>query len=96
MIIDKGVAKGEVVTVKLTSGEEVIAKLVEETDTFIKVSKPRVLTAAQGGIGLAPYLFTVDPDKDIKLYKNTIVILEPTEKDYASQYISGTTGIQLV
>jgi len=96
MIIDKGVSVGEVVTIKLTSGEEVIAKLVEERTDFIKVSKPRVLTSAQGGIGLAPYLFTVDPDKDIKLQRGSIVIIEPTEKDYASQYLSGTTGIQLV
>ena len=96
MIIDKGVSIGETITIKLTSGEELIAKLVDERPDFIKVSKPRVLTAAQGGIGLAPYLFTVDPDKDIKIYRATIVVLEPTEKDYASQYLSGTTGIQLV
>ena len=92
MIIDKGVTPGEIVTIKLTSGEEVIAKLIEETDTYIKVSKPRVLTSAQGGIGLAPYLFTVDPSKDIKIYK-PFVVLEATQEDYASQYVSGTTGI---
>lgn len=93
MIIDKGVSIGEVVTIKLTSGEEVIATLVEERTDYIKVAKPRVLTSTQGGIGLAPYLFTVDPDKDVKLQRSTFVVLEPTEKNYASQYISGTTGI---
>jgi hypothetical protein len=34
MLISKGVAAGEVVTFKLTSGEEVVAKLVEETETY--------------------------------------------------------------
>ena len=93
MIIDKGVSVGEVVTIKLTSGEELIATLVEDNSNFVKVSKPRVLASAQNGIGMAPYLFTVDPGKDVKLTKATIVVLEPTEKDYASQYTKATTGI---
>jgi len=93
MIIDKGVSVGEVVTIKLTSGEELIASLVEETDKYIKVSKPRVLTAAQGGIGMAPYLFTVDQDKTIKLAASTVVVLEATEKESASSYTKATTGI---
>lgn len=29
MLIDKGVSAGEVITLKLTSGEELVAKLVE-------------------------------------------------------------------
>jgi len=93
MIIDKGVSVGEVVTIKLTSGEELIASLVEETDKYIKVSRPRVLTAAQGGIGMAPYLFTVDQDKTIKLAASTVVVLEATEKESASSYTKATTGI---
>jgi hypothetical protein len=93
MIIDKGVSPGEVVTIKLTSGEELIASLVEETDKYIKVSKPRVLAAAQGGIGMAPYLFTVDPDKTIKIAIATVVVLEPTEKESASSYTKATTGL---
>jgi hypothetical protein len=93
MIIDKGVSPGEVVTIKLTSGEELIANLVEETDKYIKVSKPRVLASAQGGIGMAPYLFTVDPDKTIKIAIATVVVLEPTEKESASSYTKATTGI---
>lgn len=91
--IDKGVTVGEVVTIKLTSGEEVIASLLEETDKYVKVSKPRVLTAAQGGLGMAPYLFTVDPDKAIKIFKGTVVALEATDKESASSYTQGTTGI---
>ena len=93
MIIDKGVSAGDVVTIKLTSGEELIANLVEENDKYVKVSKPRVLASAQGGIGMAPYLFTVDPDKEIKLARATIVVLEPTEKESASSYTKATTGL---
>ena len=93
MIIDKGVSAGDVVTIKLTSGEELIANLVEENDKYVKVSKPRVLASTQGGIGMAPYLFTVDPDKEIKIAISTVVVLEPTEKESASSYTKATTGL---
>ena len=43
MLIDKGVSAGEVITLKLTSGEEIVAKLVEETATHYKLSKPMVI-----------------------------------------------------
>ena len=78
MLIDKGASVGEVVTIKLLSGEEIIGKLVEDTDAYVKLSKPRVLTSTSGGIGLAPYLFTVDESRDVKLYK-PIVVMEPIQ-----------------
>ena len=95
MLIDKGISRGDVITIKLNSGEELIASFVEETDTYIKVSKPRVLASANNGIGIAPYLFTVDADRDIKIYK-PVVVMEPTQADYAKQYTETTTSIQLV
>jgi hypothetical protein len=95
MLIDKGVTTGEVVTLKLTSGEELVAKLVEEGPLHYKISKPLVLSMTQKGIGMVPYLFTVSPDKDIKVSKNTVVVMEATEKEFADQYLSGTTGIAM-
>lgn len=95
MLIDKGITIGEVVTIKLTSGEELVAKLVEEQANTYKVSKPLVLSMNQKGMGMIPYLFTVNPDKDIKINKNTIVVIETTESDFANQYLSGTTGIAM-
>lgn len=93
MLIDKGLTSGDVVTLKLTSGEEIITKLNSEQETFIKVTRPFVLTGTDKGIGMAPYLFTVDPDREIKIYRSTIAVLEPTEEGTAKQYIKTTTGI---
>jgi len=95
MFIDKGVAAGEVVTIKLTSGEELIGKLVEEGPMHYKVSKPMVLTAGQQGLGMAPYLFTVNPEKDVRISKSNITVCEATDKQFADTYISGTTGIAM-
>lgn len=95
MLIDKGVSEGSVVTIKLTSGEEIVAKLVEDAALYYKLSKPMVIGMGPKGPGLMPYLFTVAPDKDIKLFKNTVTVVEATDKAFADQFIEQTTGIKL-
>jgi len=95
MLIDKGVTAGEVVTIKLTSGEELVAKLVEDGPLFLKLSKPLVLSMSPQGVGMVPYLFTVSPDKEIKVNKSTVVVLEASDKQFADQYLQGTTGIAM-
>ena len=96
MIIDKGVTVGEVVTFKLSSGEELVAKLVDETTLHYKVAHPMVIGMGQKGPGLMPYLFTVHPDKEVKLNKSAVVVTEATDKQFADQFIQTTTGIQLI
>lgn len=95
MLIDKGVSAGEVITLKLTSGEEIVAKLAEETATHYKLSKPMVIGHGPKGPGLMPYLFTVSPDKDVRLLKTTVTVVEATDKGFADQFIQSTTGIAL-
>lgn len=96
MLIDKGVSIGEVITLKLTSGEELVAKLTEETPTYYKLSKPMVIGMGQKGPGLMPYLFTVHPDKDVKLLKTTVTVAEATDETFAKQFLESTSGIKLV
>jgi hypothetical protein len=95
MLIDKGVAVNEVITLKLTSGEELVAKLVQEADTYYKLSNPQVIGHGPKGPGLMPYLFTVNPDKEIKLLKTAVTVVEASDKQFADQFIQATTGIKL-
>ena len=95
MLIDKGVSEGEVVTIKMSTGEELLATYVESTPNGHKVKRPMVLSVSQKGIGMMPYIFTVHPDKEIVFNSATIMALVPTEKDFANQYLQSTTGIAL-
>jgi hypothetical protein len=95
MLIDKGVSVGEVITLKLTSGEELVAKLSAETDTHYKLTRPMVIGMGERGPGLMPYLFTVSPEKEVKLLKTTVTVAEATDKPFADQFIQQTTGIAL-
>lgn len=96
MLVTKGVAVGEVITLKLTSGEELVAKLEEETDAYYKLSHPQVIGMGPSGPGLMPYLFTVSPERDVKLSKTTVTVAEPTDAPFAKQFLESTSKIQLV
>ena len=96
MLIDRGVTVGEVVTFKLSSGEELVAKLTGETDSHYKLSKPMVIGMGAKGPGLMPYLFTVHPDKEVKLQKSTVTVAEATDEAFAKQFLQTTSGIQLM
>jgi hypothetical protein len=96
MLISKGIAVGEVVTIKTTAGEEIVAKLVEDGVMGVRVSRPLCLTATKDGIGLVPFLFTTDPDAEVTISKNAIMVLAATIKDAADKYTEQTTGIKLV
>lgn len=95
MLINKGLSSGDVVTLKLTSGEEIIARYEEETSAGVKILKPMMLAAGPQGLGMAPYIFTVNPDRAIVINYSAIVVQAPTDKAMADQYIQSTTGITL-
>lgn len=95
MLIDKGVAVGEVITIKLTSGEELVAKLIEDQIMHYKLAHPMVIAMSPKGPALMPYLFTVSPDKEIRIAKAVVVVIEATDKQFANQFIQQTTGIAL-
>ena len=93
MLIETPYKVGDTVSIKLTSGEELIGRLDEEsTDTFV-LSKPLMVVAGQQGLGLAPFMFTVNPDAKFKIKSTSIVCVIKTADDMAKQYIQSTTGI---
>lgn len=95
MLIEKPLSTGDVVSVKLISGEEIIARLEEETDAYIKVSKPLTVTLGPQGLGMIPFVFL--SAKDTITIKHTHVLtMSPSKKEAADQYMEGTTGIALL
>jgi hypothetical protein len=93
MIIDTPYKNGDTISLKLSSGEEVVGRLEEETATGFKLNKPLMLTMSQQGIGLAPFMFTANPDTNITIASNKVICAVKTIDEMAKQYISSTTGI---
>lgn len=95
MLIDKPYTEGDTITFKTIAGEEVVARLEKKDQDSIRVKKPMALTAAQGGIGMVPFTFTVAPDTPLEINLATVVFIAKTDSAMASQYIESTTGIKI-
>ena len=95
LLIKKPYAVGDTVSVKLINGDELIAKLEDETDTVIKLDRPLALTLQAGGLGMIPWMLLGDSDK-VTFNKTHVLAVMLSKKDAADQYTQGTTGIALV
>ena len=95
MLINKGYQSGDVVCFKLV-GEEVVAKIVEETADGYVLSKPCTVVPSQQGIGLMQSLISADINTNITLNKSHVVMHSPVIADIENHYIRTTTGIQPV
>ena len=95
MIIETPYKAGDTVSLKLSSGEEIVARLEDETATQFILKKPMVLIMQQQGMGLAPFMFSVSPDAKFTILATTVTCVAKTEGEIAKQYTSTTSGIQL-
>lgn len=87
---------GKVYTFKLNSGEELIAKVIENpSDGLITISEPVSIAPGQKGLQMIPSIFTGIPGGDVTLNTNSVAIYSETEDSIKDKYIEATTGIKL-
>lgn len=94
MLLSKPISVGETVSVKLISGEEIIARLDSEGTETIKVTKPLTISLGPQGLGMIPFMFLNGSDT-IELKHAHILAMGVAKKEAADQYLQGTTGIAL-
>ena len=95
MLLEKSMATGDVVSIKLTSGEEIICRLEEDGADTVTVTKPLGVTLGPQGLGMIPFMFLGNKDT-FKLKHAHILAMMPSKEDAAKQYMEGTTGIAMV
>lgn len=78
---------------KTSSGEEFIAKVVDETLGSFTVEQPLCVVATQNGMQFAPFLMLADPEKKVNIPK-PVITTEPNSV-FESQYDSATSKIAL-
>jgi hypothetical protein len=80
---------------KLSTGEEIIARVVDEDRGEFIIEKPLQMAMGQRGLQFAPFMMMVDPDKNLGLKKDKVVADGPPVREIEGQYESITTGIAL-
>ena len=97
MLVISNFKKSDVVTIKLSTGEEIVARFDADTGSELKVVKPTVLTInpQDGKAMLIPWLMSVDTQTSdpIIIAKAQIVAVSKPHKGIADGYMRSTTGL---
>ena len=96
MLIETPYKVGDIVSFKLSSGEEIVARLDDENDKSYTLKKPMVLIMQQQGLGLAPFMFSVSPEGKFVLQSNAVSCVAKTEAEIAKQYTATTSNIKII
>jgi hypothetical protein len=89
--------QGDVVALKLTSGEEIIGSFQKDQDGYIELRKPLAMAVTPQGPGLAPWIASADvmSETNIKFNKTHVVAMVSAHKPIADVYTQATTGIDM-
>ena len=94
MLVSKKYANGDIVSFKLVTGDEIVARMSEETDSGFTVERPCTVMPSPQGMGLIQSLFTVDADRTVTLSKHHVIMHAPSIDAMQKHYIKTTTGIE--
>ena len=84
---------GQIVSMKLTSGDEVVGKISGQTAEGITLSKPVILAASRDGLAMVPFMMTADPDGEFLFKVNNIMCIVDTNQQVSDAYFQSVTGI---
>lgn len=95
MLLSVKYRAGDVVTIVLQSGQEIIARMQEQTNEGYVVNKPLALIAdpSTGRVSMMPLVMSSDEDEVTIL--STACLIAPTKsnKSATDAYIQSTTGL---
>ena len=81
------IKENDIATFKLTSGDEIIAKVVKITEyKGYEVSKPFGVMIAQQGFGLVPWILTADDAAKIHISHESVAAVVKTQDRVAAEY----------
>lgn len=87
---------GKVYTIKLNSGEELVAKVQAEcVGNYLAISDPVSIAPTQQGMQMIPSMFTADLSQSVTINTNSISMYSETEDQVKMKYIEATTGIKI-
>jgi hypothetical protein len=92
----------DIVSIKLTNGDEIIGKCVFVDDKTITVTKPLLMVLGQDpntgrpGISMAPFwMLGADPTSNYTINHSQIICTLKSNSDASKGYIAQTTGLTI-
>lgn len=94
MLIETPYKVGDIVTLKVLGGDEVVGRLTA-IDGTVTINKPHAVMMGQQGFGLVPYIMTAGPDVKVDFKSEHIFSIVKTFEGVAKEYIKQTSGIMV-
>lgn len=94
MLVTKGYQAGDIVSFKLVTGDEIVAKIIDSGPNGFEIAKPCTVMPSPQGMGLIQSLFTTDADANVVLQKEHVIMHAPSIDAMQKHYIKTTTGIE--
>lgn len=82
---------GEIVVFKMTSGEELVARIVSQDSSGYHVTNPLVLITTETGVQFAPFMMMINP-KHLVFIPSPVITGTPSDS-MISAYESATGAI---
>ena len=86
----------QVYTIKISNGDEMVAKITAEDDNTYTVVKPLTVVPGPQGINMIHSLFTANPDKNVTINKLQVSCIAVSREEVQDSYVEATTGIKSV
>lgn len=96
LINTKRYDEGDILTFKLVNGDEIVAKLKQDSNESFVITRPCTVLPSPKGIGLVQTMFTSDSETPIHIDRRHVMMFAPTVKQVADYYLETTTGIKPV
>mgnify|MGYP006268895195 CR=1 FL=1 len=100
MLLEKTLKADDIATLKLISGEEIVAKVTSIDDKAVTITKPLLVNIAMDpatnrvGLQMVPgFIFTGKPDAKLTIDHKNIMVALPTDDNIKKSYISNTTSL---
>ena len=86
----------EIQTIKISNGDEIVAKIGSIDDTSITVFNPLTVIPGAQGIQLLPSLFTANLDSPVTINISNIAMIADARDQVRDSFIEATSGIRPV
>ena len=85
-ILDK-LTKHDTITIKLASGEEVVAEVVSQDDNTITVKNPLVVIPQAQNVGFAPWATVIDKDNpEVPVSRMHVIYMVDVDSNVKKKY----------
>jgi hypothetical protein len=98
MIIDKKTQpkENDIISIRLISSEEVVAKFIKQDEHYIHIKNPLTLSVGPDGkVAVSTFMLGVEKDVTIPMARNAVTCFVKSQQNLTADYIRMTSNIQI-